>query len=112
MGPDFISPRNNSGNRNAICPDPEGVSNSKDSAAKVDASQAEVKELDEDEDEDNEEYEDEDDNDIAARLRSKKFCLYRAFYLMVTHPVYNFIVFMLILVNTVILAIDDFPQSI
>lgn len=110
MGPDFISPRNNSGNRNAICPDPEGVSNSKDSAAKVDASQAEVKESDEDED--NEEYEDEDDNDIAARLRSKKFCLYRAFYLMVTHPVYNFIVFMLILVNTVILAIDDFPQSI
>jgi len=28
---------------------------------------------------------------------------------MVTNPAYNFVVFMLILGNTVVLAIDDFP---
>jgi hypothetical protein len=31
---------------------------------------------------------------------------------LVTNPGYNFSVFMLILVNTVVLAIDDFPQSV
>jgi len=31
---------------------------------------------------------------------------------MVTNPGYNFTVFMLILANTVVLAIDDFPQSV
>jgi len=31
---------------------------------------------------------------------------------MVTNPAYNFAVFVLILVNTVVLAIDDFPQSV
>jgi hypothetical protein len=31
---------------------------------------------------------------------------------LVTNPGYNFSIFMLILVNTVVLAIDDFPQSV
>ncbi len=31
---------------------------------------------------------------------------------MVKNPVYNFAVFVLILVNTVVLAIDDFPQTV
>ena len=31
---------------------------------------------------------------------------------MVTNPAYNFVVFLLILGNTVVLAIDDFPQSV
>lgn len=31
---------------------------------------------------------------------------------MVTHPIYNLFVFILILVNTVVLAIDDFPQTV
>ena len=32
--------------------------------------------------------------------------------MLVTNPGYNFSIFMLILVNTVVLAIDDFPQSV
>lgn len=70
-----------------------------------DQEKGEVSSLGDEEDE----FEDEDENDIAARLRSKSNCFYRSFFLMVTHPVYNFFVFMLILVNTIILAVDDFP---
>lgn len=31
---------------------------------------------------------------------------------MVNHPFYNFIIFMLILANTIVLAMDDYPQSL
>ena len=35
----------------------------------------------------------------------------RSFNALVTHSCFNFVVFCLILVNTAILAIDDYPQS-
>jgi hypothetical protein len=54
-------------------------------------------------------FSDEDDNEIASRIRSRKNCIFRGFYLMVTNPAYNFAVFVLILANTVVLATDDFP---
>ena len=58
------------------------------------------------------EFSDEDANEIAARIRSRKNCFFRTFFLLVTNPTYNFAVFIIILINTVVLAIDDFPQSV
>jgi hypothetical protein len=49
---------------------------------------------------------------VAARDRSKKNCCYRKTYQLVNHPLYNFIVFVLILANTIVLALDDYPQSL
>lgn len=49
---------------------------------------------------------------MAARDRSKRNWLYRKTYDLVNHPLYNFIVFVLILANTIVLACDDYPQSL
>ena len=64
-----------------------------------------------DEDSDSE-FEDETQYEVNARDRSKRNWCYRKTYLLVNHPLYNFIVFVLILANTIVLALDDYPQSL
>jgi hypothetical protein len=58
------------------------------------------------------EFEDETRYEIAARDRSKTKFIYRKVYALINHPIYNFIVFVLILANTIVLAVDDYPQSL
>lgn len=62
--------------------------------------------------EDSSEFEDETQYEVAARDRSKRNCCYKFTYALVNHPFYNFIVFVLILANTITLALDDYPQSL
>lgn len=47
-----------------------------------------------------------------ARHRSHKNNLYRFFYVIVAHWVFNFFITIVIILNTITLAADDFPQSI
>lgn len=63
----------------------------------------------EDEVDSDSEFEDETQYEVAARDRSKKNCCYGKTYALVNHPLYNFIVFVLILANTIVLASDDYP---
>jgi len=50
--------------------------------------------------------------DTQARHRADRgSILIRFFYRIVTHHFFNFIIFMLIIFNTVVLASDDYPQS-
>lgn len=49
---------------------------------------------------------------MAARDRSKTKYIYKKTYALVNHPLYNFLVFVLILFNTIVLASDDYPQSL
>ena len=58
------------------------------------------------------EFEDETRYEIAARDRSKTKFIYKKVYALINHPIYNFIVFILILANTIVLAVDDYPQSL
>jgi len=58
------------------------------------------------------EFEDETQYEVAARDRSKTKNIYKWTYALVNHPLYNFIVFVLILFNTIVLASDDYPQSL
>jgi membrane-associated HD superfamily phosphohydrolase len=52
------------------------------------------------------------EHETLARLRSDKSnCLVKFFYKLVTHHFFNFIIFCLIIFNTVVLASDDYPQS-
>ena len=55
------------------------------------------------------EFEDETRYEIAARDRSKTKLIYKKVYALINDPFYNFIVFMLILANTIVLAVDDYP---
>ena len=64
------------------------------------------------EDDSDEEFEDETQYEIAARDRSKKNKCYLKTYDLINDPFYNFVVFMLILANTIVLALDDYPQSL
>lgn len=56
-------------------------------------------------------YLDEPDHDRNSRLRSTKNCLFRGCYLLVSNPVFNFFIFLLIIANTIVLSIDGYPQS-
>jgi hypothetical protein len=47
-----------------------------------------------------------------ARQRSRYIPFYRFFYLIVAHWVFNFIITIVIILNAISLAADDFPQSI
>jgi hypothetical protein len=47
-----------------------------------------------------------------ARKRSRFIPFYRFFYLIVAHWVFNFIITIVIILNAISLAADDFPQSI
>ena len=58
------------------------------------------------------EFEDETQYEVAARDRSKTNYIYKKTYALVNHPLYNFFVFLLILFNTIVLASDDYPQSL
>lgn len=98
--------------KNAIMQDPDAVLEEGRVTPDDKKQEGESSGLENEDEEFEDDYEDEDENEIAARIRSKKNCFYRSVYLFVTHPVYNFIVFVLILVNTVVLAVDDFPQTI
>jgi hypothetical protein len=46
---------------------------------------------------------------MGSRLRSEKNRLYKFFYKLVTSSSFNCFIFGLILVNTVVLALDDYP---
>lgn len=56
-----------------------------------------------------EEYENEAEYEKASRLRAQKNMLLGCVYLFCTNPIYNLTVFILILGNTAVLAIDDYP---
>jgi hypothetical protein len=49
--------------------------------------------------------------ECKSRLRAEQNCLYGTFYALVTAPMFNLVIFLLIIFNTVVLAIDDYPQS-
>ena len=49
--------------------------------------------------------------ELAARLRSRKNAFYTHLYNLVMNPLYNLIIFLLILGNTITLASDGYPQS-
>jgi hypothetical protein len=63
-------------------------------------------------DDSDDEFEDETQYEVAARDRAKLNYIYKKTYALVNHPLYNFIVFVLILFNTIVLASDDYPQSL
>lgn len=58
------------------------------------------------------EFEDETQFEVTARDRSKTNYIYKKTYALVNNPLYNFFVFLLILFNTIVLASDDYPQSL
>jgi len=62
--------------------------------------------------EESDEFENETIYEIYARERSEKNFFYKKIYAMINHPFYNFIVFSLIISNTITLACDDYPQSL
>jgi hypothetical protein len=49
------------------------------------------------------------EHDRAARDRSMENALYRCLYVIVASHQFNFVIFMMIIFNTVVLAIDDYP---
>jgi hypothetical protein len=53
----------------------------------------------------------EEDHDYAARKRSETHALYGCFYKLVSGHVFNFIVFCLIICNTITLAVDGYPSN-
>lgn len=51
----------------------------------------------------------EDPNEASAKLRAENNSLYAFFFKLVTAPSFNFTIFCLIIVNTIVLASDDYP---
>jgi len=111
MGPDFVSPRSkpDHSGKNAVSPQAAETAHKRAVFDETSPDEPQPEAAPKEDTDQVEEYDDEDENDIAARARSNKNALYRFMYVIVTNPMYNFVVFCLILMNTVVLAIDDFP---
>jgi hypothetical protein len=58
-----------------------------------------------------EKFENEEVQDKAARKRSDTNALYRCFFALVSGHVFNFVVFCLIIGNTITLAVDGYPSN-
>ncbi len=56
-------------------------------------------------------FEDETIADRDARRRSHTNCFYRCFFLLIINPFFNCFIFMMIMLNTLSLAADDYPMS-
>ena len=63
------------------------------------------------EEEEHESHEAEDEHDASARKRAKVNVFYNYFFQMVTAPAFNCMIFVLILLNTVVLAMDDYYMT-
>ena len=53
----------------------------------------------------------ENDLDTNSRNMAKKYVCLLPFYILVTHPLFNFFIFLLIIGNTVILSLDTYPLT-
>jgi len=56
-------------------------------------------------------FEDETTYDRDARRRSHNNWMYRFFWLLVMNPFFNLFIFVMIMLNTLSLAADDYPMS-
>ncbi|MFO0117243.1 MAG: hypothetical protein ACK521_06405 [bacterium] len=56
-------------------------------------------------------FEDETIADRDARRRSHTNCFYRVFFLIIINPFFNCFIFLMIMLNTLSLAMDDYPMT-